>query len=140
MIYLNCEQSELLKVISQEEMDFVSTVRIPYGSHAGQWAKKHLIDERIAQAIEAGQIKQIEREPVGQSRAGFYAQSDYVPGGEIMSMADGKTYDSKSTYYKSLKAQGLHIMDEKPKERKREIESDLTGRDIKNAIERLKSR
>lgn len=67
--------------------------------------------------------------------------SDYVPTGAIKSMADGKMYDSKSKYYKSVKEAGMVVLgNDAPRESKKKIDSDLTHRDVKNAIERLKSR
>lgn len=138
MIYRNIEETELLKIISQDNLCFVANIRIPYGEGAGLWARKHFIDEQITQALEAGEIKEIPRIPATPTRARFYTQSDYVPGGQIKSMGDGKIYDSKSRYYASLKDQGLHIVDydRKPKI----IDSDITGKDVKNAIEQLKAR
>lgn len=82
------------------------------------WARKHFIDEKIAQAIADGVVQEVEREEVGVRRAGFYTQSDYIPSGDLKSMADGKMYDSKSKYYKSLKEQGMVIVDEPQKQRK----------------------
>lgn len=144
MTYRDFEEEELLKVISKEDYDFIEDLRIPYpdrnGNSSSLWAEKHRIDNIIDKAVNDGKISPVTCEPFESSRAGFYAQSDYISGGSIQSMADGKQYDSKSQYYKSLKDGGYHIMDERPKEKKREFESDLTGRDIKNAIERLKSR
>lgn len=113
---IDCDQ--LLSILPQEDIDFVTTVRIPYNGGAGLWARKHFIDEKIAQAIADGVVQEIEREEVGVRRAGFYTQSDYLPSGDLKSMADGKMYDSKSKYYKSLKEQGMVIVDEPPKERK----------------------
>jgi hypothetical protein len=41
----------------------------------------------------------------------------------MVSHADGKTYDSKSTYYKSLKEQGFEIIgNEKQPEKKHEVD------------------
>lgn len=140
MPYLDCEDKELLKVLSKSDLAFISNLRIPHGSHPDIWARKHIIDRQIINAIDSGKIRQIPKQQVTPSRAKFYVQSDYVPDGQIKSMADGKMYDSKSKYYSSLKEKGLVIMDEKPKTKSKTIESDLTGRDVKNAIERLKSR
>lgn len=137
MIY-DCEHSELLKVLSQDEIDFISNLRIPYGSHPALWAKKYLIDERVCEAKIRGEIKEIERAPVKQTRAA-YVISDYVPGGEIKSMADGKTYDSKSKYYQSVKDAGLVVVGNDKITQKRETDT-VTERDVKHAIDRLKSR
>jgi len=117
MTYLNCEEAELLKIINQEDIDFASNVKIPYGTGAGLWARKHFIDEKINLALASGVISEIERVAVGYQRAP-YQISDYIPSGDVKSMADGKMYDSKSQYYKSLKEKGMVIVDEPQKERK----------------------
>ena len=142
MSYLDCEDKELLKVITKDELNFVLNLPASLGNPPDPeiWYRMNAIGKKIVQAIESGKIKQIHKPEIRPSRAKFYVQSDYVPNGGIKSMADGRTYDSKSRYYKSLKEKGLVIVDEKPKEKSRTIESDLTGRDIKNAIERIKSR
>lgn len=138
MIYHDCEESELLKILSQDDIDFASNVRIPYGAGAGLWARKHFIDEKISEAIESGEISRVVTQPVKGSYAP-YQISDYIEGGELKSMVDGKMYDSKSQYYKSLKERGMVIVGNEKMENKK-IDSDLTGRDIKDAIERIKSR
>jgi len=60
----------------------------------------------------------------------------------IRSMADGRTYDSRSRYYGSLKAQGCEIvgndrawLNDQPK-----FEPRAVGPDIKRAIQELESR
>ena len=69
----------------------------------------------------------------------FYVQGDYVPGGEIKSMADGKIYDSKSKYYQSVKDAGLVVVGTDKIKQKREADT-VTERDVKQAIDILKSR
>ena len=67
----------------------------------------------------------------------FYVQSDYMPSGALKSMADGKTYDSKSQYYRSIKNAGLVVMgNDKPNKTEA---NEVTGRDIKDAIERIRA-
>jgi hypothetical protein len=115
MSYCEVEESELLKILSQDDLDFVLNVRIPYNGGAGLWARKHYIDEKISSALASGEIKRIEKAPIKRGYAPNVI-SDYVQGGHLKSMADGKTYDSKSRYYKSLKERGMVIVgDEKVK-------------------------
>jgi hypothetical protein len=68
--------------------------------------------------------------------------SDYMPTGALRSMADGKMYDSKSKYYQSVKDAGMVVLgnDAPRTPPKREAYSDLTQKDVKNAIDRLSSR
>ena len=66
-----------------------------------------------------------------------HIQTDYINGpmGAVKSMADGKMYDSKSQYYKSLKAQGCFIADEPQKPRKpKEVDWERTVADTVNRI------
>jgi hypothetical protein len=60
----------------------------------------------------------------------------------IRSMADGKLYDSKSAYYGSVKAAGCEIVGNDPSSRapKRDFQPVITGHDVKQAIEQLRSR
>ena len=60
----------------------------------------------------------------------------------IRSMADGRMYDSKSGYYGSVRRAGCEIVgdDRKPFDRRPEFVSAGVGRDIKQAIEQLRSR
>jgi hypothetical protein len=65
--------------------------------------------------------------------------SDYIGSGAVKSMVDGKMYDSKSKYYRSLKENGCFI-NESPVAKTQPQISEISGKDIKNAIERFKSR
>jgi hypothetical protein len=68
-----------------------------------------------------------------------YVQSDYIESGSIKSMADGKIYDSKSKYYQSVKDAGCVIVGNEKQQANKGV-NELTQRDVKNAIERLRSR
>lgn len=46
----------------------------------------------------------------------------------VVNPANGKRYDSKSKYYKDLKAQGLHISDSSEHNKKREFQGDYNVR------------
>jgi hypothetical protein len=142
MTYMNCEDSELLKVISKEELDWTSSIRIPYTSTGGEWAKKHGIDTQITKALQDGVITAIEYEEVMPTR-GVQIIGDYIngAGGSIKNMADGKIYDSKSAYYKAVKASGCEVLgSDAPREAKpieyKVCERDL-AQDISNAYKQL---
>jgi len=137
MLY-NCDESELLKVLTREEIDFIDNLKIPYQGAGHLWAKKWFIDEKVHQAKIDGVIAEIKQEAFQPVRVPGVI-SDYVPDGAIKSMVDGQMYDSKSRYYKSLKENGMHIVGNEKQKPKAEFQSDITGRDIKNAIERLES-
>ena len=60
----------------------------------------------------------------------------------IRSMADGRMYDSRSAYERSVRAAGCEIVgnDRAPFERRPQFQPSVTGHDIKAAIEQLRSR
>lgn len=143
MTYRDITDEDLLTVITPEDLKFVQALRIPYQGDecAGLWARFHMVNHQITVALKSGKIKPIPKTPVAATRAGFYVQSDYVPGGEIQSMVDGRKYDSKSKYYKSVKEAGLHVVgNDSPVTKRSAPVSDLTHKDVKDAIERLKAR
>ena len=105
---MGVKSEDLLTVITQDELDFVSGLRIPFNDLTGLWLKKQIVDLKIAQALEAGMIAKVYHEPATKQN-GPHVISDYTGGGidGIKSMADGKYYDSKSAYRKELKRHGL---------------------------------
>jgi hypothetical protein len=142
MSYMNVKSDDLLAVLTQDEIEWASTVRIPYISTGDAWYKKHHIDSRIVKAIADGVIQEIPREVVTTQRGGHII-GDYIagPGDAVKSMADGKMYDSKSAYRKSLKAQGMvELGNDAPttcKEPEYKICEKELKRDISEAIQQL---
>ena len=68
----------------------------------------------------------------------FFVSDDL--GKPLMNHADGRKYDSRSAFYKAVKANGCEIMgNEKPKGFKPQTMKG-SGADIKRAIEQLRSR
>lgn len=129
-------------VITQDELDFVSGLRIPFNDLTGLWLKKQIIDLKISQALESGLIAKAYHEPA-LKQAGPHVISDYTGGGidGIKSMADGKYYDSKSAYRKELKRQGLvELGNDAPTKGKgpeARINDKELKQDIANAISQL---
>ena len=58
----------------------------------------------------------------------------------LQSMSDGKQYDSKSKYYRSLKDQGAHIVEHKDPKGFIPHKSKGSAPDIKKALQQLKAR
>ena len=56
------------------------------------------------------------------------------------SMSDGKRYDSKSKYYRSLKEKGEYIVEHKEPKAFKPHTMNGSGSDIKKSIEQLKSK
>lgn len=140
MIFLNVDVSDAVKakIITKKEAEWLENLRIPYAASSELWYEKYRLERLFTDGIASGKLKPIERVLATVSRAKFYAQSDYISGGEIKSQVDGKIYDSKSQYYKSLKEGGYFINESPNKSPDKPTNSEITGRDVKNAIERLK--
>ena len=113
MSYMNCDENDLLKVITAEELEFASTVRIPYAGGGDLWARKHSIDAKIVKGIESGLLLPIQH--IHEKREAHNIISDCLDG--VLNPADGKRYDSKQRYYATLKEKGCHITDGTPVKR-----------------------
>lgn len=73
---------------------------------------------------------------LGCSGVALQVIGDYIngAGGALKSMADGKMYDSKSAYYKAVKAAGCEIMgNDAPREAK-PMEYKINERELKSDI------
>lgn len=144
MIHMNVKCKDLIAagIITQNEAEWVNSVRIPYNATGDQWLEKHRIDRLITKAVADGVVQEIPREAVTIQRS-IHVIGDYVagPGDAIKSMADGKMYDSKSTYRKSLKEKGLvELGNDAPttcKEPEYKICENELKRDIAEAIQQL---
>lgn len=143
MIYMDVKVEDLLNgVISQKEWDFVKDLRIPYNDRNGLWLRKQIIDHKIKLAIVNGKAKRVEYEKV-ETRKGPQVISDYAGKdiNGIQSMADGKYYDSKSEYRRSLKEKGLVELGNDAPTVGKGPEASISERelkhDIKTAIEQL---
>lgn len=145
-----CDEQELVEkgVISQSELDWFNNNRaISYFADGSVWKKKGLIEAKVEEAIEKEIVKpEPEINETFETTAGFYVVSDDIS--PIVSQADGKTYDSKSQYYKSVKEAGLVIVGNdyqqmlKPKTPYKSSNSELneTKQAVKNAIEEVRGR
>jgi hypothetical protein len=71
----------------------------------------------------------------------IYVASDYMGEGVkgLQCMADGKQYDSKSEYYKAVKAAGCEVMgNDAPRTTSTEIKGDfVTHKDVADTIKQL---
>lgn len=139
-MYLNVPIAEIIAsdVVTEEDLNWAANVRIPYPGDGGIWARLHGINAAIINAIASGVLKEVEREAHTKSIAPSVI-SDYIagPGGELRNMADGKMYDSKSEYRKSLKAHGMVEMgSDAPTEGRKEQRGDYDcTKELKEAIQ-----
>lgn len=113
MMHMNVRCADLVAngVISGDEADWVTSVRIPYNATGDQWLEKHRIDRLVTKALSDRVVSEVERESVIIQR-GPQIVSDYIngPGGALQNQADGKMYDSKSQYYKAVRAAGCEVL------------------------------
>lgn len=142
MQHMDVKHEDLLaaNVLTQDQINWLSTIRIPYNDSTGLWHEKQSLDRLVDKAIKSGVVKPVEREEVKISPT-FQVISDDLGVQGILNHADGKKYDSKSQYYKAVKAAGCVVLgNDAPttcKEPEYKIcEKDLK-RDIKEAIDQL---
>jgi len=142
MIYMNVKCSDLTanSVLSEEDVAWAANVRIPYNSSNGEWAKLQRIQMCVVDALSAGTIKEVDRESVKIMRGPQIISDDLGIQG-VFNPANGKTYDSKSQYYRAVKEAGCEVLGtDAPREAKpieaKICENDLK-RDIAQAIQQL---
>ena len=104
--YEGYSHKDLIKLLGKEDGEwFISGCPIPYSAQLDQWNRKAIIDEKVLKA----NLK-VHKTPDFIAPK-IYLNSDDLGIHGIVNQADGKTYDSKSEYYKSIKAKGLVIDD-----------------------------
>ncbi len=137
MIYMNVRHSDLVSnnVLTEDEIQWASNIRIPYNSANGEWPELHRIQALVTKAIASGAVNEVEREVV-QIQRGPEVISDYIsgPGGAVQSQADGKMYDSKSQYYKAVRAAGCEVMGNDAPREARPYEPSINERELKRDI------
>lgn len=143
----NVLNEDLIKaeIVTADDLDFLDTLRIPYNGDGDLWHRKHALDAKIFRAISDGVVSVVE------TNNSFIAPRVYTISDDLgfgctgmKSMVDGKMYDSKSAYYKSLKEKGVVIHEagcepKKPQENSRR-EDDKLRRQISENMDMLASR
>ena len=140
--YMDVKVDDLLNgVLTTEEYHTAVLCRIPYND-SGAWLKLRMVQLKVREAIESGKVQTVKHEPVKRQR-GPQVISDTVGSdiNGIQSMADGKYYDSKSEYRRSLKEKGLVELGNDAPVVGKGPEASISERelkhDIKTAIEQL---
>lgn len=142
MIFMNVQSDDLLaaNVLNEQELAWLDKLRIPLNDVGDDWNEKRRIDSLVAKAIADGLVKEIQRAPVVRQRAAYVISDDLGTSG-VLNHADGKVYDSKSEYYKAVKAAGCVIVgNDAPTDAKgptHEINERELCHDIKEAIQQL---
>lgn len=130
---MNCSKVDLQKVLTLKEIEFYENLRIPYSDTTGMWTRAALIQQKISDAIVLGTIAPIRHEPVEIKNAAYVVSDDL---GGVMNPVDGKHYDSKSQYYKAVKASGSHIVEPGEHGHKRKQEGDYNvSKELRAAIQ-----
>lgn len=125
-------------ILTKEEADYAETLHIPGNDGISGWLKKYSIDEKCLEAVKAGLVPECEK--ADKRDAGVHVISDSMGVHGIQSQADGKYYDSKSQYRKSLKAHGMVEMGtDAPTKANTELRGDFSNlkRDISKAYDQV---
>lgn len=144
MIFMNVRLSEAVEagVLKKEEADWVDTLRIPYSGGGDLWREKYRLESLIKKALQDGVLSEVSQEPPIK-RYSYNVISDSLGEGVqgLLNHADGKKYDSKSAYYKAVKAAGCVVLGNDAPTEAKKVEYKLDSReikqDIKQAIEQL---
>lgn len=139
--YKDCSIDDLIQsgIIEECEREWVDK-GCPWGGfEIDKRDRARKIYDDIVAALETGKINEIPR-PESYKRGAPYIISDYIGNGinGIKSHVDGKMYDSKSEYYKAVKAAGCFISEAGTERAKRqETSENEIKQTIKETIEKL---
>lgn len=144
MIFMEVRLGDAVEagILKQEEAEWLDSLRIPYPGDASVWRERRRLESLIKQAKEEGRVPVIEKEPFTRQRA-FYVISDTLGEGVqgTFNHADGKKYDSKSEYYKAVKAAGCVVLGNDAPDQAAPFDPKICDKDlkqdIKTAIEQL---
>lgn len=123
------------KVITQTEAKFLHGLSIPLHDGLELWQRKDCIDTKILLAIESGIVEKYSSASTNLSK--FNVISDDLGIKGVSNPVDGKLYDSKSAYYKTVRSAGCQIVGNDPiPTKKREMVGDFDcRREVAQAIE-----
>lgn len=104
--YEGYSHKDLIELLGEDDGNwFISGCPIAYSAPLEQWLRKEAVDEKVLKAK-----LEIHKSPDFIAPR-IYLNSDDLGINGIVNQADGKKYDSKSEYYKSIKSKGLVIDD-----------------------------
>lgn len=131
------QELEDKKILSKEDLKFLNGLKIPLLDGYELWTRKDQIENKVLLAIKNGIVR--EYKPSSPNKLySFNVISDDLGLKGVHNPADGKTYDSKSAYYKAVKNAGCQIVgNEQPSTKKREVQGDFDcRREVSQAIDR----
>lgn len=122
-------------VLTPSELKFLEGLKIPLYDAADLWREKDRLDTIIINAIEARIVEK--PAPVFNKLPSIYVISDDLGINGVSNPVNGKRYDSKSQYYKDVKASGMEIVgNDAPITTRKEIKGNYDcHRDVAQAIE-----
>lgn len=124
-------------IITASEREFYDNARIPYAGDMLLWFRLYSIHEKMASNLDKVKGEKLGGVSVAHNVPGLI--TDYIagPNGAIIGQHDGKHYDSKSEYYKSLKASGHIVHEAGMHKEKREQRGDYNCRkELKEAAQK----
>lgn len=111
------KKTDLINILGEVDGDWYDRgCPISLKADADEWKRRDQVYEKVEQAEKNGKLIRIET--VEYKAPKVMIVSDDLGMQGVLNPADGKKYDSKSAYYKSVKDQGLEIVgDDAPRER-----------------------
>lgn len=113
---MDCCLDEAVKkrILTKADAAFLVNHRIPAKDgipDSRLWRKLLQIQDKMDDAIQSGRIKKLKYEAASESKK-FYVISDHLGEGAsgVLNPVDGKKYDSKSAYYRTVKEAGCYVM------------------------------
>lgn len=108
--YYNITKKEAKSVLNKKEYSFyIKGQPIPLYGSSDLWLLSNSIHSKIEKALVDGKISGFELGSVARSTASYVISDDLGING-VFCHADGKMYDSKSQYYKSVKEKGYEVV------------------------------
>lgn len=124
------------KVISKIEAKFLYELKIPIHGGLELWQRKDGIENKVLLAVNKEIVQEYKSAPSKYSIVNVISDDLGTKG--VRNPVDGKVYDSKSAYHKSVRAAGCQVVGNEPiPAKKREIRGDFDcRREVAQAIER----
>lgn len=107
---------ELKKLLGKDFAWYEKGCPVPAGSLGNGcpvlWKKSTEVRGKINEAVKSGKLVKVEPESTYIAPTCSYISDEMIGG--VFCPADGKTYESKSSYYKAVKSKGLEIVGDDP--------------------------
>lgn len=134
--FMRVKKEDLVSHLTEDENKFIQHIHVKFNDMKS-WLFLLRIQDKVEQLIKDGVVDVVVYEPINLGM-NYYVQSDYIngAGGYIQSQADGKIYDSKSAYYKSVKEAGCVVLgDDAPREAKKKDYNPDISKEFRQALQ-----